>query len=69
VRAIRQLIDAAGRDIALEIDGGIHPGTARVAVEAGARVLVAGAAVYKKPDYREAIAAIRADGCSGLRPR
>jgi ribulose-phosphate 3-epimerase len=69
LRAIREMIDRSGRDIALEIDGGIHPGTARIAVEAGARVLVAGAAVYKKPDYREAIAAIRADGCEGLRPR
>jgi ribulose-phosphate 3-epimerase len=69
VRAIREMIDALGRDIALEIDGGIHPGTASLSVEAGARVLVAGAAVYQQPDYRAAIAAIRADGCSGLRDR
>jgi ribulose-phosphate 3-epimerase len=68
VREIRRMIDVAGRDIALEIDGGIHTGTARQAVEAGARVLVAGAAIYTQPDYGAAIASIRADGCAGLGP-
>jgi len=69
VREIRKMIDAAGRDVALEIDGGIHPGTARLAVQAGARVLVAGAAIYTQPDYGAAIASIRADGRAGLENR
>ena len=66
VRAIRRMIDASGRDIALEIDGGVAPGTARTVVEAGARELVAGSAVFGHPNYAEAISAIRRDGMLGL---
>ena len=43
----------------LEIDGGIGPGTAGSAWEAGADVVVAGTAVMRKPDYRKAIESIR----------
>jgi ribulose-phosphate 3-epimerase len=67
IRAIRKMIDTRGKDIALEVDGGVAPGTARQVVEAGVRVLVAGSAIYGQPDYRAAIAAIRADGELGLR--
>ncbi|HEY2509756.1 MAG TPA: ribulose-phosphate 3-epimerase [Polyangiaceae bacterium] len=66
VRAIRAMIDATGRDIALEIDGGISKKTARAVVEAGARVLVAGNAVFTEPDYARAIAALRSEGEAGL---
>ena len=66
LRAIRQMIDTRGLDVALEVDGGIAPGTARSVVEAGAQVLVAGSAVYGQKDYAAAIAAIRADGSLGL---
>lgn len=59
VRAIRAMIDARGLPIDLEIDGGITPETAPEAVAAGARVLVAGNAVFNKPDYAAAIAALR----------
>lgn len=65
LRALRQKIDALGLDIELEVDGGVAPGTARQVVEAGARVLVAGSAVYGKSDYRAAIAALRADAQLG----
>ncbi len=65
VRAIRAMIDATGRDIALEIDGGISEQTARVAAEAGARVFVAGNAVFGRPDYAQAIAAIRRESGRG----
>ena len=65
LRALRQEIDALGLDIELEVDGGVAPGTARQVVEAGARVLVAGSAVYGKSDYRAAIAALRADAQLG----
>ena len=61
VRAIRSMIDRAGRSIHLEIDGGMAVGTAAQAAEAGARELVAGNAVFTKSDYAAAIAAIRAD--------
>jgi len=59
VRAIRQMIDATGRDIALEIDGCITPKTAPDAIAAGARVLVAGNAVFGEKDYAKAIAALK----------
>ncbi len=59
VRAIRRMIDESGRAIDLEIDGGIAPDTAALATAAGARVLVAGSAVFKHPSYGEAIALIR----------
>jgi ribulose-phosphate 3-epimerase len=66
IRAIRKMIDSRGLDIELEVDGGVAPGTAVKVVEAGARVLVAGSAVYGHRDYAAAIAAIRADGALGL---
>jgi ribulose-phosphate 3-epimerase len=46
LRALRAMIDRSGRDVKLEIDGGVNPATAGEVVEAGARVLVAGSAVF-----------------------
>ena len=61
VAAIRSMIDASGRAIDLEIDGGITKETAPDAIAAGARVLVAGSAVFTggEAGYAAAIAAIR----------
>ncbi len=59
VAALRRMIDRAGLPIDLEVDGGISPETARRVVEAGARVLVAGNAVFGKPDRKQAIADLR----------
>jgi ribulose-phosphate 3-epimerase len=47
IRALRKLIDGLGKKIDLEVDGGIAPDTARLAVAAGADVLVAGTASFK----------------------
>ena len=47
IEAARKRIDAAGRRIALEVDGGINPETAKRAIAAGATVLVAGTAVFQ----------------------
>jgi ribulose-phosphate 3-epimerase len=47
IRAVRRRIDASGRAIDLEVDGGINAETARAAVAAGADVLVAGSATFK----------------------
>jgi ribulose-phosphate 3-epimerase len=58
IRAIRKEIGA--RPIHLEVDGGINEKTAPLVVEAGANVLVAGAAVFKGGSYKENIDAIRA---------
>lgn len=59
VANIRKMIDDRKLPIDLEIDGGMNPETAKQAVEAGARVLVAGSAVFDSKDYKAAIAAIR----------
>lgn len=61
ITALRAMIDASGRDIALEVDGGIKVGTAARAVAAGANVLVAGNAVFAGGDYARSIAALRSD--------
>ena len=61
IAAIRKMIDASGRDIDLEVDGGIDADSARRAVEAGADALVAGTATFRGgPDaYAANIRAIR----------
>jgi ribulose-phosphate 3-epimerase len=70
VAALRRMIDAAGLPTHLEIDGGIEPETAALAVGAGARVLVAGSAVFsKRPDYEGAIRALRRAGEAALEPK
>lgn len=66
IRALRQMIDESGRDIALEVDGGVAPETAEEVVAAGARVLVAGSAVFGHADYEAAIRSLRAAGMRGL---
>jgi len=47
IERLRQMIDAAGRDIPLEVDGGVTPQTAPLCIAAGATALVAGTAVFK----------------------
>ena len=66
VRAIRRMIDATARSIYLEIDGGIAPDTVALATEAGARVLVAGSAVFSHPPYADAVARLRKEGERGM---
>lgn len=55
----RQIEAERGVSYYVEVDGGVSPATARVVKQAGADVLVAGNAVFKAPDYREAISLIR----------
>jgi len=61
IEALRRMIDASGRDIVLEVDGGVTAETARQCVDAGATALVAGTAVFRGgPDaYASNIAALR----------
>ena len=61
IERLRQMIDESGYDIDLEVDGGVKPGTCRQVVDAGADVLVAGSAIFRQNDYREAIRALRED--------
>jgi len=60
IAGLRRLIDASGHHIILQVDGGITPITARDALAAGADCLIAGTAIFGKPDYKKAIADIRA---------
>lgn len=61
IEKIRALIDASGRDILLEVDGGVDPTTAPKAIAAGANMLVAGSAVFRggAENYASNISAIR----------
>jgi ribulose-phosphate 3-epimerase len=59
IAELRRMIDATGRDIRLEVDGGIDGRTAPRCIAAGADTFVAGTAVFGAPDYAAAIAALR----------
>ena len=61
IEALRAMIDAEGRDIPLEVDGGVTPETAKLCIAAGATALVAGTAVFRGGAERYAanIAALR----------
>jgi ribulose-phosphate 3-epimerase len=59
VRAARRAIDDASLPVEIEIDGGINVDTARLAVEAGVDILVAGSAIFAEPDPAAAARAIR----------
>jgi ribulose-phosphate 3-epimerase len=61
IERLRSMIDAAGLDIVLEVDGGVTPETARLCVDAGATALVAGTAVFRGGAelYAENIRALR----------
>ena len=56
----RRRIEASGRDIRLEVDGGIKVDNIRAAADAGADTFVAGSAIFGAPDYRAVIDAMRA---------
>lgn len=62
IETLRQKIDASGRDIILEVDGGLNPDTAPRAIAAGVTAIVAGSAAFKGgPDhYASNISALRA---------
>ena len=61
LREARALIDASGRDIRLEIDGGVNVGNIREIAAAGADTFVAGSAIFNAPNYQEVIEKMRAE--------
>ncbi|MGR3001990.1 ribulose-phosphate 3-epimerase [Vibrio vulnificus] len=61
LRAVRKMIDATGRDIRLEIDGGVKVENIREIAEAGADMFVAGSAIFGQPDYKAVIDEMRAE--------
>ena len=69
IDAVRKRIDATGRDIWLEVDGGVKADNAQRVGNAGADTLVAGSAVFSGGRYAESIAAIRTNALAGARAR
>ncbi|CAM2851613.1 MULTISPECIES: ribulose-phosphate 3-epimerase [Vibrio] len=61
LRAVRKLIDESGRDIRLEVDGGVKVDNIREIAEAGADMFVAGSAIFDQPDYKAVIDDMRAE--------
>ena len=59
IRSLKKEILSRGLNTCIEIDGGVNPDTAKLCIEAGADVLVAGSAVFKAPDPAEMIKALR----------
>ena len=59
VAAVRRLIERSGRDIRLEVDGGVTAENIRSVADAGADTFVAGSAIFGKGDRRAAIATLR----------
>jgi ribulose-phosphate 3-epimerase len=61
LRLVRERIHASGREIRLEVDGGVTPANIRQIAEAGADMFVAGSAIFGKPDYKAVIDQMRAE--------
>ncbi|WP_396626814.1 ribulose-phosphate 3-epimerase [Luteitalea sp.] len=69
LRRLRDLLDRAGSQAVITVDGGVDPGRAEAVVAAGGDVLVAGAAVFAAPDPAAALAELRAAGTRGWQAR
>ena len=61
LRRVREMIDASGRDVRLEIDGGVKADNIAEIAAAGADTFVAGSAIFNAPDYAAVIAKMRAE--------
>ena len=61
VRRAKEWRDAHGGKLHIEVDGGINPETARVSIENGANILVAGTSIFRAPDYGKAIRDLRGE--------
>jgi len=59
ISEVRQMINASGRDIMLEVDGGVKVDNIAEVARAGADTFVAGSAIFGKPDYKAVIDAMR----------
>lgn len=61
IEEVRRRITASGKDIRLEVDGGVKVDNIRRIADAGADTFVAGSAIFGKPDYRAVVDAMRAE--------
>ena len=68
VRKVRELIDASGRDIRLEVDGGVKVDNIAAVAAAGADTFVAGSAIFGSDDYRETISRMKANAAGAAMP-
>lgn len=59
VRQVKEIVTASGKNVAIQVDGGIKAGTAEAAVAAGAEILVAGSSVFGAQDRRAAMELLR----------
>ncbi|MFL6561114.1 MAG: ribulose-phosphate 3-epimerase, partial [Bacillus sp. (in: firmicutes)] len=59
IRKVKAMAEEKGMDLEIEIDGGVNSETAKLCMEAGANVLVAGSAIYNEEDYAKAISLLR----------
>ncbi len=59
IRRLKEMIDARGLNVGIEVDGGIGPNNIGEVVEAGANIFVAGSAIFGQSDYQQAIAKMR----------
>ncbi len=60
IKALKQMIDSRGLDVAIEVDGGVNLSTIKDVVASGAEICVAGSAVYGTDDYKKTIAELKA---------
>lgn len=61
LREARELIDASGLPIRLQVDGGVNVRNIKAIAQAGADTFVAGSAIFNAPDYAQVISAMRAE--------
>lgn len=59
VRAVKQRVEESGRNIRIEIDGGVKVDNIRAIAQAGADMFVAGSAIFNAPDYKQVIDSMR----------
>ncbi|GIN61485.1 ribulose-phosphate 3-epimerase [Robertmurraya siralis] len=59
IKEVRDLVRARGLETEIEVDGGVNEETAKLCIDAGANVLVAGSAIYNKSDRKQAIEGLR----------
>ncbi len=69
IAQVRELIDRSGREVRLEVDGGIKIDNIRAVAAAGADTFVAGSAIFGAKDYRATVTAMRAEIAAGLAER
>jgi ribulose-phosphate 3-epimerase len=65
IEDVRKRITASGKDIRLEVDGGVKVDNIRRVADAGADTFVAGSAIFGKPDYKAVVDAMRAELAEG----